>query len=181
MAEPSEVDQKSDNCTFILKLHHRYLYSPGKELFPRLGAVQILHSVEVKAQHSWELFCGLCSSPSSLTVQRTGTTTAALWRAAEEKPTFWYLLEAPSIIRKTVCFLLWKGIQKGPFPKLWQLLGARDISQCNQCVWGSFPGQWVQWSCSPVPSHGHSQLLLGENQILLDSSWKTTLCRCGIL
>lgn len=55
MAEPSEMDQKSDNCTFILELRHRYLCSTGKEPFPRLGALQVLHSMEVKAQHCWEL------------------------------------------------------------------------------------------------------------------------------
>lgn len=62
MAEPSGVDQKSDNCTFILKLHPRYLSSPAKEPFPGLGAVQVLHSKELKPSTA-EVVSVLCVHP----------------------------------------------------------------------------------------------------------------------
>lgn len=85
MAEPSGVDQKSDNCTFILKLHPRYLSSPAKEPFPRLGAVQVLHSMELKPSTAEGCVCALCPSlPHS--VWSTGTNKASPCRAAGKSP-----------------------------------------------------------------------------------------------
>ena len=56
---PAETDQKSDDLTFIPWLRCWYLCSLGRHQpegnFQRPGVLQVLHSLEVKAQHCWEL------------------------------------------------------------------------------------------------------------------------------
>lgn len=102
MAEPSEVDQESGNCTFIHKLHHRQLCSPAKELLPRLGAAWVPHSMEVKAQHCWELCLCFVFIPFPAHTAENQDKQSFTLESCRGKAYIWYLLEAPSIIRKKI-------------------------------------------------------------------------------
>lgn len=123
MAEPSEVDLKSDNCTSILKFHHINLCSPDKEPFPRLELVQVLHSMEVKAQHCWELCLWFLFIAFLVHSAENWDKQSFTPEGCRRKAYIWYLLEAPSIIRKNVQFLLWKGIFKKSFSQAVKTFG----------------------------------------------------------
>lgn len=116
MAEPSEMDQKSHNCTFILKLHHRYLCSPAKEPFPRLGAIQVLHPGKEKLSTAGSCVCALCSSLPHSQCKDWDTQSFTL-QGCRTKACICYLLEAPLIIRKSVLFYYEKGFKKVLFPR----------------------------------------------------------------